>query len=671
MRVMLQARGLWIAVTLGTNDVTEDRMALEVLAKAIPAEMMGTIASKPTAKVAWDAIKVMNVGVERVRKAKAGTLRRDFDALKFRDGESVDDFGIRINHLVNQLAVLGDGIREEEVVRKFLQALSARFEQIASSIETLLDLSDVSVEELIGRLKATEERHNHGGANSIASLNLTEDELVARLSSRLQLSGGGGGNSDGGGSECGSNGGGSECGKEPASGQKRGRGRGCGGSSGRGGGNASRDGGNVARDECRYCGKKGHWAWECRKKKRDNQAHVAQVEEEGEGEQLLVATATVHAASSSTPVPAAAAPIPNPPGVHIDEPRVFVQLCDKEKGDRTRWILDTGATNHMTVVRAAFSELDTNVRGSVRFGDGSAADIEGRGTVLLRCRTGEHRALSGVYHIPQLTANIFPMNGVRTSTPAPALSMKLLVDTTAQRVLYAEASKDVVDFLFSLLTLPVGTVVKILSKDAMVGSIGNLYGSVEKLDETYVRSADARGALLAPAGGFDGGKLLQLPESSEPSVEFYRCYYSNYSHCQTYMSKVSGTRCQNNSCSDKMTTKMIQVVDSSLGEAAAAGAEQPGPGHAGKGFVQGVVTYTVMDDLKVAPMSTISGITLLSTFGITDIGMLQEKTVQLDYEQGAPTSVCVRAQGLKILKALLQSNTVLTDVFLVKKSSKA
>src|SRR6185437_8400764 len=27
--------------------------------------------------------------------------------------------------------------------------------------------------------------------------------------------------------------------------------------------------GDVASDECRYCGNKGHWARECRKKKRD------------------------------------------------------------------------------------------------------------------------------------------------------------------------------------------------------------------------------------------------------------------------------------------------------------------------------------------------------------------------------------------------------------------
>ncbi|WVZ83370.1 hypothetical protein U9M48_030528 [Paspalum notatum var. saurae] len=189
MRVMLQAWGLWIAVSIGTNDLTEDRMALEVLSKAVPVEMMGTIANKASAKVTWDCIQVMNIGVDRMHKAKASTLRRKFDALKFCDGETVDDFGIRINRIANQLMVLLDGLKEEEVVCKFLQALPPKFEQIASSIETLLDLGDLSMEELIGWLKATEKRHNHG-SNSIANLNLTKDELVVRLSSRLQLKGG-------------------------------------------------------------------------------------------------------------------------------------------------------------------------------------------------------------------------------------------------------------------------------------------------------------------------------------------------------------------------------------------------------------------------------------------------------------------------------------------------
>jgi hypothetical protein len=99
------------------------------------------------------------------------------------------------------------------------------------------------------------------------------------------------------------------------------------------------------------------------------------------------------------------------------------------------------------------------------------------------------------------------------------------------------------------------------------------------------------------------------------------------------------------------------------------------------------VTYTVMDDLKVAPMSTISGITLLNTFGITDIGLLEEKTVQLGYAEvmyfTPEHSVCplilsltdkkiihvdhVSLQGLEILRASLQSKTVLSDVFLGNK----
>ncbi|KAI4966336.1 hypothetical protein ZWY2020_041228 [Hordeum vulgare] len=86
-----------------------------------------------------------------------------------------------------------------------------------------------------------------------------------------------------------------------------------------------------------------------------------------------------------------------------------------------------------------------------------------------------------------------------TATTTTALSMKLLIDTKARRVLFAEASKDVVDFLFSLLALPVGTAVKLLGNDAMVGCVGSLYGSVERLDGTYVQPGASKDALLHPS----------------------------------------------------------------------------------------------------------------------------------------------------------------------------
>ena len=71
-----------------------------------------------------------------------------------------------------------------------------------------------------------------------------------------------------------------------------------------------------------------------------------------------------------------------------------------------RLYLDSGASNHMTGSKASFSELDDDVTGTVKFGDGSRVAIQGRGTIIFRCQNGEHHALTDVYYIPQLRSSI-------------------------------------------------------------------------------------------------------------------------------------------------------------------------------------------------------------------------------------------------------------------------
>jgi hypothetical protein len=152
---------------------------------------------------------------------------------------------------------------------------------------------------------------------------------------------------------------------------------------------------------CAYCGKKGHWAKECRKKKHDEaaQAHLTQGEEEEHS--LLMAHSVVlnpRPPASSTSLPRRA--------VHIHEQKVFADLGSGEQQDRERWVLDTGATNHMTGSKEIFVELDTQIYGTVKFGDGSITNIEGRGTIILTSKNGEHHALTGVYYIPRLKVSI-------------------------------------------------------------------------------------------------------------------------------------------------------------------------------------------------------------------------------------------------------------------------
>lgn len=185
MQVSLEALELWDAVEAVSAERAKDRRALAAILRAVPPEMKAGLALKKSAKEAWEAVKKMRVGDDRVKSANVQRLLKEFENVAFHDGESVDDFAMRINGLVASLRELGEAMEDSRVVKKILRVVPKKMKQVAVAIEMLLDLNTMSVEELVGRLRVAEEPRDideeTGGAGRLL---LTEEQWEARRSRR-------------------------------------------------------------------------------------------------------------------------------------------------------------------------------------------------------------------------------------------------------------------------------------------------------------------------------------------------------------------------------------------------------------------------------------------------------------------------------------------------------
>ena len=155
--------------------------ALEAIIAAVPTEYREPLGAKSSTKEAWEVIAAMRVDSDRAKKATAQLLTQEYANLKFKDGESVENFSFRLQMLINKLKSHGVTIDKEEAVSKFLHSVPAKYIQIALSIETMLDLSTLTIEDVAGRLRAMDERLGQATATKDSGkLLLTEEEWAAR-----------------------------------------------------------------------------------------------------------------------------------------------------------------------------------------------------------------------------------------------------------------------------------------------------------------------------------------------------------------------------------------------------------------------------------------------------------------------------------------------------------
>ncbi|KAI5019843.1 hypothetical protein ZWY2020_044731 [Hordeum vulgare] len=204
-----------------------------------------------------------------------------------------------------------------------------------------------------------------------------------------------------------------------------------------------------------------------------------------------------------------------------------------------------------------------------------------------------------------------------SSHGGPTVAVKLFIDKAKKRVLFAESEKDFVDILFSFLTLPLGTIVRLFNKQSQIGCLDELYRSVETLGEDHFQTRDCRAMLLRPANAaaVHCGRLkVKVDDADQTAI-----YVSNNCYCNLgYFSPIRGVRCK---CGNGMNSYM-RLPESSVaatGDSAVDGI-----------FSKGGSKFIVTDDLQVAPSSTTLMFSLIDKLGLHEPLNIQEEVLQLN-----------------------------------------
>jgi hypothetical protein len=79
----------------------KDNKALGLIQQGLNESIFTKIYSAASSKMAWDILETCYQGVSKVKIVELQNLRRDFENLKMKDNESVDNFMTQVMSVVN------------------------------------------------------------------------------------------------------------------------------------------------------------------------------------------------------------------------------------------------------------------------------------------------------------------------------------------------------------------------------------------------------------------------------------------------------------------------------------------------------------------------------------------------------------------------------------------
>ncbi|GAU43812.1 hypothetical protein TSUD_248010 [Trifolium subterraneum] len=109
-----------------------------------------------TAKAIWETLQTHHEGTNSVKETRIDIGVRKFELFEMKEEETIDQMYGRFTSIINELNSLGKSYTTHERIRKILRCLPKTWRPIVTAITVAKDLTKVSLEDLIGSLKAHE-----------------------------------------------------------------------------------------------------------------------------------------------------------------------------------------------------------------------------------------------------------------------------------------------------------------------------------------------------------------------------------------------------------------------------------------------------------------------------------------------------------------------------------
>ena len=89
---------------------------------------------KESSKDIWESMKAKYQGNKRVQSAQLQRLRRDFEVLEMKEGDTITEYFSRVMVVANDMRNLGEDLPDDKVVEKILRTLVEKFTYVVCAI---------------------------------------------------------------------------------------------------------------------------------------------------------------------------------------------------------------------------------------------------------------------------------------------------------------------------------------------------------------------------------------------------------------------------------------------------------------------------------------------------------------------------------------------------------